>query len=214
MNPNPLIRSAGALVAAALLGATIAQAADGPAAATPPPNAPPARGGGGGGGGGGFGGGGGGGMRGMAGMGNFLDDQQMALLRENLQKQGDERNKIQNKMQEAQKALMQAVLAEKQDDAVLREKADAVAKLQGELTVLMAKAFAPVIPTLKPEQRDTLEKSPFVLNMLGGMGGGMGRPGMGGGGRGGMGGGMGPGGGGGQGGGGGRPNRNTTPNQN
>ena len=208
MTSTKLIRSASILMAAGLLGAAMAQGADVPATATPPPNAPPNRGG---------GGGGGGGKRGMAAMGNFLDDQQLTLLRENLQKQGEARNKIQSKMMEAQKALMQAVLAEKQDDAVLREKADAVAKLQAEMTVLMAKAFAPVIPTLKPEQRDTLEKSPFALNMLGGMGGGMGRAGMGGGmgggmGRGGMGGGMGAGGAGGQGAG--RPNRNVAPNQN
>ncbi len=104
----------------------------------------------------------------------MLDDQQRELVRESMQKHADELRKIQEKLRQAQRELMQAVLAEKQDEKVIREKADAVGKVQTELTLLQAKIFAPVVPTLKPEQRDMFENSPFALGMMAGGFGGMG----------------------------------------
>jgi Spy/CpxP family protein refolding chaperone len=112
------------------------------------------------------GGQGGGGMR-----GGWLDDQHQALLRESRQKHDEESNKLDEQMRVAQRELMKAVLAEKPDEKVVREKAEAVAKIQVEQTVLRAKIFAPVVATLKPEQRDQLENSPMGMMMLGGMGG-------------------------------------------
>lgn len=97
---------------------------------------------------------------------------------------------------------MKATLAEKFDEPVVREKAEAVAKIQAEMTLLRAKALAKVAPTLKPEQKDTLENSRTGSMMLtsgfmldfggggyggrsggGGFGGGSGGPGSFGGGR-------------------------------
>src|SRR5882724_7872257 len=78
-------------------------------------------------------------------------------------------------MRVAQKELLKATIAEKFDENAVKEKADAVAKVQAQQMFLRAKAFATVAPTLKPEQRDQLENSRFGAAML--MGGGFGGPG-------------------------------------
>jgi Spy/CpxP family protein refolding chaperone len=111
-------------------------------------------------------------------FGAMLDDQQRELLREAAQNQSDAIRKLGMRLQVAQKELMQAIMAEKSDEKVVREKADVVAKIQVEETLLRAKILAVVIPTLKPEQREQIENSPWMLNMVtgGGFGGGM-RPG-------------------------------------
>jgi len=136
---------------------------------------------------GGPGGPGGGGMRGGGGFVN-LDDKQRELLREAMQKDTDKIRDLDEQLRAAQKELVKATLAEKYDDKVVREKAEAMAKIQTDITVLRAKAFSSVAPTLKPEQRDQLENSPFGAAMItrgfggGGMGGGAGFGGRGGGG--------------------------------
>lgn len=134
-------------------------------------------------------------MGGMAGgmRGGGLDEEQRNLLQESRQKNSEELTKLNEQLRVAQKALATAVLADKLDEKVVREKSEAVAKVQVELDVLMTKMFAPVVPTLKPEQKDQFLNNPFFLRMMaGGMGGGPGggRGGFGGG-RGGMGGGPG-----------------------
>jgi len=109
-----------------------------------------------------------------------LDDQQRELYREATQKHGDELRKLDEKLRAAQKELVQAVLAEKYDDQVVREKAEGVAKIQVEITTLRAKALSVVAPTLKPEQRDQLENSRIGAAILTGGGGGGGGGGFGG----------------------------------
>ncbi len=152
--------------------------------------------------GGGMGGGpGSGGGRGGGGRGNFqmrggflnLDDQQRQLFREALAKEREATAKLDEQLQAAEKALLQATLTEKFDDKVVAQKADAVAKIQSELMVIRARAFAEVAPTLKPEQRQELEDSRMgamlltsgMMNFMAGQGGGGGggRVGLGGGGR-------------------------------
>ena len=132
---------------------------------------------------------------GGAGGGNFqgpqrmigLDDEQLQLYREAVQKNGDELRKLDEKLRAAQKELLQAAIAEKYDEKAVREKAEAVAKIQVDLTTLRAKALCTVAPTLKPEQREQLENSPAGAAMLmggfgrgGGFGGGGFGPGPGG----------------------------------
>ena len=142
------------LALAAFLGAFAADAAD------PAPGAPPARGQGG-----GAGNGGGGANR--PGRGGFgLDETQRAAWQEATQKQSDELAKLEEKLRAAQKELMHAALAEKQDEKAVREKAETVAKIQVDISVLRAKALAVVGPTLKAEQRDQLESSRFGIMML------------------------------------------------
>lgn len=93
--------------------------------------------------------------------GNFggfnLDEQQRALLQEARQVNGDDIRKLNEKLAEAQKEFVKAVVAEKYDEKVVREKADAVGKIQAEILALNGKAFATVSPTLKPEQRESIE---------------------------------------------------------
>lgn len=130
----------------------------------------------------GGGGGGGGNLQGQRGPAAVLDDQQMQLYREATQKDGDQLRKLDEKLRVAQKELIQAALAEKYDENAVREKAEAVAKIQVEITTLRSKALSAVAPTLKPEQRDQLLNSRFGATMLtggggfGGAGGGPGGP--------------------------------------
>lgn len=116
---------------------------------------------------------------GGGGRGGFgLDEQQRNTLREEMAKQQNEVQQLNEKLQAAQRELMKEVLAEKQDEKKIREKADAVAKIQADLMVLRAKAFAAINPTLKPEQRDQMIENRFSFMMLQGGGGMMGAPGM------------------------------------
>lgn len=98
-----------------------------------------------------FGGGPGGGFN--------LDDKQRELFREASQNESDELRKLNDKLQGAQKDLVQAVVAEKYDEKAVREKAEAVSKIQTDITMLRAKAFSAVAPTLKPEQREHLDQN-------------------------------------------------------
>ena len=150
--------------------------------------------------------------------GGLLDDQQQSVYREALQKESEALKSLDEKLRAAQKELVAATLAEKYDEKVVREKAEAVAKIQVEITVLRARALATVAPTLKADQKENLLTSRFTIMMLNGGMDMMGRGGMGGqggpGGQGGQGGGRGGRGQGGQGGqggngngGGGRPPR-------
>jgi Spy/CpxP family protein refolding chaperone len=131
-----------------------------------------------------------GGPRGGAGLG--LDEKQRELLREAMQKNGEEQRALNEKYQAAQKELVQAAIAEKYDEKVIREKADALSKIQADMVVLRAKSFSSVAPTLKPEQREMLINTRMGAAMVlgggvtgggpGGPGGGGGRPPRGGGG--------------------------------
>lgn len=115
---------------------------------------------------GGAGGAGGAGFRGA-----MLTDQQREVMRESMQTHMADLRRLNEKMRAAEKELMQAIMAEKQDEKVIREKAEAVAKIQVEETMLRAKMFAPIVPTLTAEQREQFENSPMMLRMMGGMGG-------------------------------------------
>jgi Spy/CpxP family protein refolding chaperone len=95
--------------------------------------------------------------------GNFggfnLDEQQRNLLQEARQVSGDDIRKLTEKLAEAQKEFVKAVAAEKYDEKVVREKADAIGKIQADILALNGKAFATVSPTLKPEQREAIESN-------------------------------------------------------
>jgi Spy/CpxP family protein refolding chaperone len=113
------------------------------------------------------------------GRGGFgLDEQQRNTLREEMQKQQDAVQQLNEKLQAAQRELMKEVLAEKQDEKKIREKAEAVSKIQTDIMVLRAKAFASINPTLKPEQKEQMIENRFSFMMLQG-GGMMGGPGAG-----------------------------------
>jgi Spy/CpxP family protein refolding chaperone len=117
---------------------------------------------------------------------DLFTDAQRDLLRESSQSHAEALRKLSEQLRAAEKELTAAILAEKQDEKAVREKADALAKLEADLTVLRARIVAPVVPTLTPEQREQIENSPMVLRMIGaGLGGGPGAGGRGAGNRGG-----------------------------
>ena len=106
-----------------------------------------------------------------------LDEKQTELLREAMAGDVEEVRKLDEKLRTAQRELVQAVVAQKYDEKIVREKAEAVAKLQTDLTMLRAKQLATVAPTLNPEQREQWENSPIALGLLL-RGGGAGNPGL------------------------------------
>ncbi len=98
-----------------------------------------------------------GGNPGNFGGGLSFDEKQRELLQQARQVHPDELRKLNEKLAEAQKEFVQAVVAEKYVEKVVREKADAIGKIQAEILALNGHSFATVSPTLKPEQREVLE---------------------------------------------------------
>lgn len=94
---------------------------------------------------------------GAGGLGFNLEGKQRELLQESRQINNDDLRKLNEKLTEAQKEYVKAVVAEKLDEKVVREKADIIGKIQADILALNGKSFAVVSPTLKPEQRETLE---------------------------------------------------------
>lgn len=94
---------------------------------------------------------------GGGGAGMNFDDKQRELLQESRQTNNDDLRKLNEKLTEAQKEYVKAVVAEKYDEKTVREKADALGKIQADILALNGKSFAVVSPTLKPEQRESLE---------------------------------------------------------
>jgi len=100
-----------------------------------------------------------------------LDEKQRNLLREAMQENSDESRKLDEQLRAAQQELLKAVMAAKLDEALVREKAEAISKIQVEITLLRAKGFSVLVPTLTPEQREQMQNSPFIMMMLSGGGG-------------------------------------------
>jgi Spy/CpxP family protein refolding chaperone len=104
-----------------------------------------------------------------------FDEKQRELMRAAFEKHGEELRKLGEQISEARKALIKAMTKEKPDEKEVREKAEALAKLQVESYVLRAKALGPVSSSLTAEQRERLETSQFAGSMvLGDFGGGRG----------------------------------------
>lgn len=162
-----MMRTLTYLLLAGAMGATLVFAAD-------PQPAAPAGGGPGGPRGGGFGGPGGFPGRGGP-MG--LDEAQRQAFQEALQKEDAKLRELNEKLREAQKELLKAVLAEDYDEKVVRTKAEAVAAVEVEIILIRGKALASVAPSLKPEQKEQMMNSPLGAMLLS-SGPGGGRPGM------------------------------------
>jgi Spy/CpxP family protein refolding chaperone len=151
-----------ALLATGVLSTLMAVAAD-------PPAQKGGGFGGGGPGGGGMGGGGFGGRGGFPGRGGgmmALDDSQRQLFQEALQKERDTLRALDEKLRAAQKELLTSILAANYDETAVRAKADAVGKIQVEITLLRAKALATVVPSLKAEQKQQILESPMAAMLL------------------------------------------------
>jgi Spy/CpxP family protein refolding chaperone len=124
---------------------------------------------------------GGGGPAGM------LTQEQRTKMRETMQASQSELTPLNEKLAAAQKEAVKAALASNPDEKGLREKINAVAKIQADIAMLRFKGVKEIASTLTAEQKAQMDSNPgMAYNMLFGMGG---RGGMGGGRRGGGGGG-------------------------
>jgi Spy/CpxP family protein refolding chaperone len=145
------------LLAATVLAASVAMAADSPPAGAPP---------------GGPGGGGRGGRGGGGGM-MSLTPEQRQTFQEALQKDNEKLRGLQEQLRTAQKELLQASLASTYDEKTVHSKAEAVAKIQTDITAIRAKALSSLAPSLSSEQKEQLVDSPMGgMLLMGGMGGG------------------------------------------
>jgi Spy/CpxP family protein refolding chaperone len=88
---------------------------------------------------------------------SVLTDEQRASMREFMAGQAATTRDLERKLRDARKELFEAALDQKFDEAVVREKAMAVAKLDAELTVLRTKAIAMVKPPLSAEQIEKIK---------------------------------------------------------
>jgi Spy/CpxP family protein refolding chaperone len=88
--------------------------------------------------------------------GQVLDERQRQLFREALQKRPDELARLDAQLRDRVAELMQATLADKYDEKGVREKVEAMARIQAELMVRRCQALAVVAPSLRPDQRDAL----------------------------------------------------------
>jgi len=158
MKKNTLVRGTLALLAATALYQTTPAFAQAPA----PGGGAPA--------------GGGQGRRGGGGpMANMSDEQ-----REALRQISTDNRELTTKLTEARKELGAAIYAETVNEATIREKSAAVAKIEADLSVARAKGFAKVRDKFTAEQIDAMKNMPGGFGGRGGGGGGAGGPGGGG----------------------------------
>ncbi len=92
-----------------------------------------------------------------------LTDEQRGQLREALQANQAKTQELMGKMRDARKELLETQLAEKFDEANFRTKAEAVAKIQTDLDVLNAQAFAKIRPSLTAEQIEKMKNPPAPM---------------------------------------------------
>jgi len=95
-------------------------------------------------------------------IGRVLTDEQRTSWREIMQAQREKTRELMDGMREARKALIEASLAEKVDEAAIRKHAEAIGKTEADLAVLRAKALSEIKPPLTPEQREKLKNPPAV----------------------------------------------------
>ncbi len=113
-------------------------------------------------------GGGQGGRRGGGGpMANLSDEQ-----REALRTLSQDTRELNTKLTEARKELNGAVYAETVNEASIREKSAAVAKIEADIAVARAKGFAKIRDKFTAEQIESLKNAPGFGGGFGGRGGG------------------------------------------
>lgn len=86
-----------------------------------------------------------------------LTTEQRESLRTAMNAQRESLRAIDGKLREARRELMKASMIDEFNEDAVREKALAVGKLEAEVTVLRARAFAEMIPPLSAEQIQQLQ---------------------------------------------------------
>jgi hypothetical protein len=113
------------------------------------------------------------------GGGGVLTQEQRTQLRESMQSSQDALAPLNEKLAAAQKEVLKAAMAKTPDEKVIREKVEAVGKIQTEIAMLRFKSVKGVLSTITDEQKTQIEARPGMTYMMlfGGGFGGMGGPG-------------------------------------
>jgi hypothetical protein len=113
------------------------------------------------------------------GGGGVLTQEQRTQLRESMQSSQDAMAPLNEKLAAAQKEVLKAAMAKTPDEKVIREKVEAVGKIQTEIAMLRFKSVKGVLSTITDEQKTQIEERPGMTYMMlfGGGFGGMGGPG-------------------------------------
>lgn len=98
-------------------------------------------------------------------LANMTEEQRTAL-----QEMNQETRELNRRLGEARAELNNAIFAEKVDEAKIKEKAAAVAKVEAELAVARAKAFAKIRSKFTSEQIEALKNMPMGGRGFGGGG--------------------------------------------
>lgn len=116
---------------------------------------------------------------GGGGMGGVLTQEQRTQLRESMQAAQADLAPLNEKLAAAQKEALKAALAKTPDEKVVREKIEAVAKIQTDIAMLRLKSVKAVAATITDEQKTQIAERPGMTYMmlLGGGFGGTGGPG-------------------------------------
>lgn len=112
------------------------------------------------------------------GRGGVLTQEQRTQLRESMQAARADLAPLIQKLNAAQKEALDAALAKNPDEKVVREKIEAVAKIETDIAMLRFKSVKAVAATITEEQKAQIEQRPrMTYMMLLGGGFGMGGPG-------------------------------------
>jgi Spy/CpxP family protein refolding chaperone len=90
---------------------------------------------------------------------SVLTEEQRASMREAMAADREKIRELEGKIRDSRKELFELGLREKFDEAAVREKAAAVAKLDAEMTVLRVKAISRIRPPLTAEQIEKIRNS-------------------------------------------------------
>lgn len=85
-----------------------------------------------------------------------LSPDQRQSLREAFRKAQEKSRDLGSKMREARARLQDAIWAERMDESAIRDRAREVARIEAELAVVRARAFASIRPKLSPDQVERL----------------------------------------------------------
>jgi len=96
-----------------------------------------------------------------AGMGGFeqvLTDEQRKEFREQMRASGEKLRASQQEVMKARRELQETVLSGKADEAAIRQRSEAIAKLESEVLAARMSALAKVAGTLTPEQKEKIKE--------------------------------------------------------
>lgn len=96
-------------------------------------------------------------MAGLGPVGNVFTDEQRASFRQAMDGQREKMRDTETRLRDARIKLLETGLAEKFDEAAVRQQAMAVATLEAELSVIRTRALSRLQPPLSPEQLEKIK---------------------------------------------------------